>query len=471
MEILVLEASTSSAKAMLYHTADNSFEIACQAYDKNCGNGAVQNAEAVYESMISAGKKLLSGRHVDIITLCGVWHSVMLCRKDMKPASPVYQWTYGGAKELCSKLRSDKDYPNTYYQKTGCMVNAVYPFFKLLLMKEQGINLSEYYIHGQGSYNTYRMTHKRVLTDCMASGSGLLNIHTKNFDTDLLTELGVSAEQFGNLTQYNSIHPLCKEAAAALGVKEGIPVISANPDGGLNQAGEGALRKGVMTFSVGTSGAIRLSTAQPALPDKPSTWCYLSLKNWLSGAATNGCGICIDWFYNQVNKKVLSYTELEQNTGITEHSPAFLPFIFGERCPGWNDERKGGFAGLAPDHGLQDMYLAVQEGVLFNLYQCYRILTDLNGSPEHIRLSGGILHSEKWTQMCADIFNHEMEIGYSEHGSLLGGAVVAMEALGILDDVQNYRPDIRHKVQPDEKKRALYEKRFQRYEALYNTGF
>ena len=469
MEILVLEASTSSAKAMLYHTADNSFEVTSQPYGKSCGDGALQNANAVYDNMIAAGKKLLSGRNADIIALCGVWHSVMLCKQNMEPASPVYPWSYGGAKDLCTKLRKDKDYTHNYYQKTGCMVNAIYPFFKLLLMKEQGIDLSKYRILGQGSYNNYRMTHNKTVTDCMVSGSGLLNIHTREFDKDLLKELSVSLDQFGTLTHYNSINPLCKEAAEALGVKEGTPVISANSDGSLNQTGEGALRKGIMTISVGTSGAIRMSVDSPALPNKPSTWCYLALKTLLSGAATNGCGICIDWFYNQVNKKTLSYDELERHNCINEASPIFLPFIFGERCPGWKDERKGGFCDLVPDHGLSDMYLAVQEGILFNLYQCYRILAGLNGKPEHIRLSGGILHSKSWTQMCADIFDHKMEVGYSEHCSLLGGAVIAMEALGILDDVQNYIPKTQYTVAPDEKRTELYQKRFQRYEELYNT--
>lgn len=32
MEILVLEASTTSAKAMLYHTEDRSFEVKVRAY-------------------------------------------------------------------------------------------------------------------------------------------------------------------------------------------------------------------------------------------------------------------------------------------------------------------------------------------------------------------------------------------------------------------------------------------------------
>ena len=105
-------------------------------------------------------------------------------------------------------------------------------------------------------------------------------------------------------------------------------------------------------------------------------------------------------------------------------------FFLEERCPGWNDERTGGFCRLKPEHGIGAMYRSVQEGVLFNLYHCYQLLTEVNEEPQRIRLSGGILHSEMWTQMCADIFNREMEVDEVQQGSLMGAVVLAMGSDG-----------------------------------------
>jgi gluconokinase len=323
---------------------------------------------------------------------------------------------------------------------------------------------------GQGSYNNYRMTGQRVNTVCMASGSGLLNTWSGQFDPELLQELGLREEQLSRLVPYDQTFPLTEQAAQALGVAPGIPVIPTNSDGGLNQVGAGAVADGVMTFSVGTSGAMRLTTAQPIIPDKPSTWCYRSPKSWLSGAATNGCCNCVDWLKEQVGLSNLSYSELEKDGSEEENTPVFLPFVFGERCPGWNDEREGGFLRLLPQHKLPDLYLAVQEGVLFNLYHCYQILTQVNGQPKHIRFSGGILHSERWTQMCADIFQQELEVNENEHCSLLGGAVIAMELLGVIDDMCAYEPQVSRVVRPNPAKAELYRKKFQRYLACYETN-
>lgn len=470
MEILVLEASTTSAKAMLYHTAEQSFEVKVRAYTGNYEDVSIHDAENVYQHMIGVGRELLNGRQVDMIALSGTWHSLLLCDRGMTPVTPVYLWSYTGAAQICKALRQDQDYVRRFYQKTGCMVNAVYPFFKLLLLKEKGYDLTQHYILGQGSYNNYRMTGRRVNTACIASGSGLLNTWKGAFDPDLLAELGIQEEQLSALVPYNSTFPITQEAAQALGVRPGTPVIPSNSDGGLNQVGAGAVAEGIMTFSVGTSGAIRLTTGRPVLPEEPSTWCYRSPKNWLSGAATNGCCNCLDWYKGQMGLSRMSYVELEKGITDRENTPVFLPFLFGERCPGWNDEREGGFLRVLPRHGLSDLYLAVQEGVLFNLYHCYQILAQVNGRPRHIRFSGGILHSESWSQMCADIFQQELEVNENEHGSLLGGAVLAMELLGVIDDACAYDAEVSRVIRPDPARAELYQRKFQRYLECYQTG-
>ena len=66
------------------------------------------------------------------------------------------------------------------------MVNATYPLFKILYLKEQGTPLEGTCIADQGSYNNYRLTGKFVTTKSLASGSGFLNIHSRKYDDDIL---------------------------------------------------------------------------------------------------------------------------------------------------------------------------------------------------------------------------------------------------------------------------------------------
>ncbi len=307
------------------------------------------------------------------------------------------------------------------------MVNAIYPYFKLLHLKDRGVDPATHIASDQGSYNFHRLTGQCATTECVASGTGLLDITLKEFDPELMGDLGITLDNLGQLVPYDRWSPLSRAGADLLDLPSGIPVVPANADGGLTQIGSGALRDGVMTLSVGTSGAMRLTTPSPLLSPGHETWCYLAPQGWLSGAATSGACNCVDWFRHSLSAKPSSYRDLDNGIQDRVNTPVFLPFLSGERCPGWDDERSGGFSGLKPWHTYQDMYLGVLEGVLFNLLQCYGSIVELNGEPETVMLSGGILKSALWTQMCANIFGRTLVSCHVEQSSLLGGAMICSE--------------------------------------------
>lgn len=63
--------------------------------------------------------------------------------------------------------------------------------------------------------------------------------------------MGVPRENLPELCDYDACRPLCAAAAELLGLKQGIPVVTAHPDGAMNQVGDDALEEGVMTLSRG----------------------------------------------------------------------------------------------------------------------------------------------------------------------------------------------------------------------------
>ena len=100
-------------------------------------------------------------------------------------------------------------------------------------------------------------------------------------------------------------------------------------------------------------------------------------------------------------------------------------------------------------HGHGDMYYAVLEGIIFNMYQCYLLLKGLAGEPERTVVSGGITNSPLWMQMAADVFGIALETTGAQNDSTVGAALVAIEALektGRIEapaaaDPRTYRPD------------------------------
>ena len=470
MLCLVLESSTASAKAMLYDLTSGHYRVQIEPYPAMGNNGA-QDPDVVLDALCRVGRMICEDeKDIAFIALSSTWHSTMLCDRDMHPATPVYQWSYTGAADICRGLRKDVAFVDRYYRRTGCMVNAAYPYFKLLHLKDRGVDPATHFVSDQGSYNFYRLTGQFATTECVASGTGLLDITLKQFDPGLMDDLDITLDNLGQLVPYDNSFPLNRTGADLLDLPSGIPVLPANADGGLTQIGSGALRDGVMTLSVGTSGAMRLTTPSPLLSPRHDTWCYLAPKGWLSGAATSGACNCVDWFRNSLSATPSSYRDLENGVHDRENTPVFLPFLSGERCPGWDDERSGGFTGLKPWHTYQDMYMGVQEGVLFNLLQCYGSIVDLNGEPETVMLSGGILKSALWTQMCANIFGRPLVSCHVEQSSMLGAAMICSEQAGILPGLEAYRPSTGTVITPDTGASRVYETKFARYLEAYQRS-
>lgn len=468
MRILVLESSTTSAKAMLYSSEKGVLAIKIETFLPEYSDIETQDAEGIFQQTARLGKQILNGQTVDMVALSGIWHSVLACDHSMKPVTRSYSWTYTGASSVAQRLRSNKEFVKKFYAATGCMVHATYPVFKLLHLREQGLRLEDCYFMGQGTYIFYRLTGQYLVSESMASGSGLMNIHTKQLDPDILRFLGVEENQFGKIVPYHDTRSLSEEGARLLGLKSGIPVITAHPDGSLNQVGVGALGNGVMSFSVGTSAAIRMSTSKPVLPEEPSTWCYLSPVAWMSGAATAGACNCVDWVKNKMFPAGTSYKQIESAEVDYEKLPVFLPFLYGERCPGWHDENRASFFDLTNSHSNVDLYFSTFEGVLFNIYQCFEVLCSINEIPTKIKLSGGILNSKIWTQMCSDIFQQEMECSKIEQMSMMGAAALAMELGGVLDDIRNLSVEQGVIIHPNPGKKELYAKKYERYKYWYN---
>jgi gluconokinase len=467
MLCLVLESSTASAKAMLYDLKSGDYRVQIEPYPAMGASGE-QDPDVVLDTLCRVGRMICENeKGIAFIALGSTWHSLLLCDRDMHPATPVYQWTYTGASDICRDLRKDDTFVDWYYRRTGCMVNAIYPYFKLLHLLDRGVDPGTHIVSDQGSYNLHRLTGQLATTECLASGTGLMDITLKEFDPELMGDLGITLDNLGQLVPYDGSFPLSRSGADLLDLPSGIPVLPANADGGLTQIGSGALRDGVMTLSVGTSGAMRLTTAAPLLSARHETWCYLAPKGWLSGAATSGACNCVDWFRHSLSAMPPSYRDLEKGIRDRRNTPVFLPFLAGERCPGWDDERSGGFAGLKPWHTYHDMYLGVLEGVLFNLYQCYGSIVELNGQPETVMLSGGILKSPFWTQMCADVLGRPLVSCPVEQSSLLGGAMICAEQAGVLSGLEDYRPSTGTLISPDPGATTLYEAKFARYLEAY----
>ncbi len=465
IRVLAIESSTSSAKALLYDTEKGIIRSNSCTYKEAVQAIGLTDTEKVYALTMEMARKTVQGEEIEAIAICGIWHGLTVCDDQFKPISPHMAWNFTGTGPICKEIRQDEERTNWLYQRTGCMPHVTYPRHALTYLQNQGVSLKDTKIMTQGGFNFYRLTGEWLETPCILSGCGVINLEKVDYDDEVLSYLGVSRGQFAPLVSYKETRPLSENAAKLLGVRAGIPVVPAHADGALNQVGSCANNGGEMTLSVGTSGAMRMASGQPKMPEGRQLWCYYGVDKWISGAATAGACNCINWYKKTLLQDTCSFQDLEKGATQKEDLPVFLPFLFGERCPGWRDDRRGGFYDINGDHTSADLYQAMQMGILFNLYQNFRVLCQLNGKPEAIVVSGGISNSDKWLQMAADIFKQDILAAECPDASTMGAAALALHSAGALQDVNSFSAgrESERRFTPNEDAFAYYEKQFGRY--------
>lgn len=478
MIVLALEASTSAAKAALYSVENGLLGTLGIPYSSDICDTVTIDPEGAFQAVTDCGRLLLEKlkiSEVDIIGLSSIWsHSILMLDEDRQPMGRISTWANTDCAGTVSRYKKDAELNRRFYRKTGCPIHSIYTLWKWMHFREsagagQGRKV---FISTLPEFIFEKLTNRPAVSKTVASAGGMLNIHSLEWDDEILKFAGISAEMLSPLREPEFTEPLGARAAGLLGLKPGIPVVVAGADGALNQIAAGGLKKGIMTISVGTSGALRLSNDKPVLPDKPSTWCYYGAEGKrIVGAATSGAGNCVEWLARKVfsGTKTMKELDLGLEGGDFQNAPIFLPFLFGERCPGWEDTRQGGFCGLTGSHKDTDLYFSVLEGVLFNLFQCYKTLNDIMDEPEYISISGGIEHSGAWLQMAADIFGKEIHTSDVRDASLLGAVKVALKVTGILKSLQEIDPGAGDKYTPDYLKSSIYKERYERYIKCYDT--
>lgn len=470
MNILVLETSTTSAKALLYNTDTQTYQWRSNTFDKSISNGETHIANEVYAATIETACQLFKEIDftdtIEIVSIVTTWHSLILASEHLEPLTDCYLWSSQIGEDYLEHL-IDK---NEFYQTTGCVHSSMYPFYKLAYLTDLDLVKADVKIIDQGSYNFYQLTSRLVTSKEMASGTGFYNIELKAYDQKLLQLLGVKEKQLPSLSYEEPVYyhnyeycPLNQY------MSDETIILPAMPDGAMNQLGSVGRDFNKMTVSVGTSGALRILSNEFVYSENGSTWAYALDEHILIGAATSGACNCIDDVKSQLFND-LSYTQIEELIETYDYSLAnsnliYLPFKYGERSPNFNNERPYGFVGIEEAPCL--MYISALEGVLFNMYQCYLELTKLAKKPIEIHLSGGILNSRVWTQMISDIFNCVIYIDPVIHSSMFGGVVKCYQELGLnTEPLFNKSLD---SIYPNQSLLKYYQLRYKQYLKAYNN--
>ncbi|HUG36803.1 MAG TPA: FGGY-family carbohydrate kinase, partial [Candidatus Limnocylindrales bacterium] len=115
---------------------------------------------------------------------------------------------------------------------------------------------------------------------------------------------------------------------------------------------------------------------------------------------------------------------------LTPDGGVELPFLAGERSPGWQGEARGLMSGLTLDTSAVEIARAMLESVALRLAIVYERLAPLAAPGHRVIASGGALHrSPTWAGIVADALGVPIVLAAEPEASSRGAALLALSAI------------------------------------------
>ncbi len=196
----------------------------------------------------------------------------------------------------------------------------------------------------------------------------------------------------------------------------------------------GITRPGAVSATIGTSGVVFASTAQPVTDSKGRlhTFCHAIPERWHVMGVTQSAGLSLRWFRDQLAAGV----EYDQLTAEAARVPPgsdgvlWAPYLMGERTPHCDPNARAALVGLAASHTRGHVVRAILEGVAFRLRDTLAIFSELHVPVENIRLGGGGAGSPLWRQIQADVYGRAVDTAAADEGAAYGAAILAAVGIG-----------------------------------------
>ncbi len=326
-------------------------------------------------------------------------------------------------------------------------------------------------------YLRYKLTGEFASEVSDASGTALFDVVNRCWSKEMVSLLGLDASILPRVYESAEVTGVISpEAAMATGLKAGTPVVGGGGDQAASAVGNGIVSPGIVSCTIGTSGVVFAHLDQPNFDPlgRVHTFCHAVPGKWHVMGVTQGAGLSLQWFRNQLAPGV-SYDDLMSEAATAPAGSEGLfwsPYLMGERTPHLDALARGGWLGLTASHRRAHLIRSLVEGVSYSLKDCLELLHGLGVDPATVRLSGGGAKSPFWRQLLANVFATRVSTLASQEGSAYGAALLAAVGTGAYASVpEACAATIREvdSLAPQSAESVTYQRGYEVYRTLYPT--
>jgi sugar (pentulose or hexulose) kinase len=193
---------------------------------------------------------------------------------------------------------------------------------------------------------------------------------------------------------------------------------------------------------------------------------------WVLGGSITSAGAALAWAAD-----VLGYEDV---TGVfhegfdihpkdTSNLLIFVPHLAGERCPNWNSQVRGLWAGLSITHSRADLMRAAFNGTAYALNGILRRIDAVIGRQEQVVVAHRLGDSMEWLQFRTNVYGRPVGVLNTCEPTALGAMLLGATGIGVypnLREAVNNVAGITHMVEPDADSQSLLARESALYEQV-----
>jgi glycerol kinase len=474
--ILALDQGTTSSRAIVFGKDGRIVGSAQQEFPQLMPSlGHVEHdPEAIWSSQLDSARNALAAARVTAadIAAIGVTNqretTVIWDKATGKAVANAIVWQSRISAPICERLKRDGVEP-VFRKKTGLMLDPYFSGTKIRHLLDTIPGLRERAERGEVLFGTvdsfliWRLTGgRRHVTDVSnASRTLLLNIHTRQWDDELLRLLGIPRAMLPEVLPSSHIYGECE--ASLLGGS--IPIAG---DAGDQQAatfGQACFEPGSAKNTYGTGCFMLLNTGHAP---RESQHNLLTTIGWQIGEQTTYClegsvfigGAVVQWLRDGL-KIIKTSAEVMQLAASVEDSGGVVvvPAFVGHGAPHWDPYARGAIFGITRGTTAGHIARAAVESMAFQSRDLLAAMrADAGLQLAVLKVDGGASVNDQLMQFQADILDATVRRPVIAETTALGAAYLAGLAVGywkdLADVARNWALDREFKPQMSAEKAA-----------------
>lgn len=455
--ILALDQGTTSSRSIIFDKQGNIVAIAQQEFTQFFPEpGWVEHdAEEIWQTQLQTIQQVLNKANIKApeIAAIGITNqretTVVWNKNTGKPISRAIVWQDRRTANFCDDLRERK-LDKLIQQKTGLIVDAYFSATKINWILNHVPDALIQAKNGELCFGTmdtwllWKLTHRKIhATDVTnASRTMLCNIHTCQWDNDLLEIFGIPT----------AILPNIKSSSEVYGYTtciDGFTEIAIAGIAGDQQAalfGQLCTTEGMVKNTYGTGCFMLMNTGTKPIISNHNLLTTIAWKiNDTVTYALEGsvfiAGAVVQWLRDGLGiiKTSADVEELANKTNNNE-GVYFVPAFAGLGTPYWNQYAKGTIVGLTRGSTAAHIARAALESIA---YQTMDVLNAMNADSNiyirELRVDGGATKNNLLMQFQSNILNTKVIRPTNTETTALGAAYLAGLAVGFWNSIDDLK--------------------------------